>query len=79
LTYPGVNLRITGIGENLEGKTRRKMGMESDKIKADSVDDVAKNIHYEPPSMKKHDPVKIVQGSASCGTGLYYTSLYSGS
>jgi len=30
---------------------------------------------YEAPKMKKHDPVKIVQGSGSCG-GLYYTSLY---
>lgn len=32
-------------------------------------------VRYESPKMKKHDPVKIVQGSGGC-SGLYYTSLY---
>lgn len=31
---------------------------------------------YASPEMTKHEPIKIVQGSAgSCG-GLYYVSLY---
>jgi len=28
---------------------------------------------YLPPAMKKHEPIKIVQGS---GGGLYYVTLY---
>jgi hypothetical protein len=32
-------------------------------------------VRYTPPSMKKHEAIKIVQGTGhSCG--LYYTSLY---
>jgi hypothetical protein len=30
---------------------------------------------YVKPETKKHEPVKIVQGSGGC-SGLYYTSLY---
>lgn len=30
---------------------------------------------YIQPSMEKHEPVKIVQGSGSCGY-LYYVTLY---
>ena len=31
---------------------------------------------YVAPQMEKHDPVKVVQGSGSGCTGLYYTTLY---
>jgi len=33
---------------------------------------------YLPPAMKKHEPIKIVQGSGDGGGGggLYYISLY---
>jgi hypothetical protein len=30
---------------------------------------------YEKPSTRKHEPVKVVQGSGGCN-GLYYTALY---
>ena len=30
---------------------------------------------YAKPTTKKHEPVKVVQGSGGC-SGLYYTSLY---
>ena len=32
---------------------------------------------YVKPATKKHEPVKVVQGSGGCN-GLYYTSLYKG-
>ena len=31
-------------------------------------------VSYQKPEMKKHEPIKIVQGSGCAG--LYYTSLY---
>jgi len=33
---------------------------------------------YLPPAMKKHEPIKVVQGSGGGGGGcyLYYVSLY---
>jgi hypothetical protein len=37
--------------------------------------DTAKLKSYVKPATKKHEPVKIIQGSGGCN-GLYYTSLY---
>ena len=31
---------------------------------------------YTPPGMTKHEPIKIVQGSAGICSGLYYVTLY---
>lgn len=31
---------------------------------------------YVAPTMEKHEPVKVVQGSGGC-SGYYYTALYS--
>ncbi len=34
-----------------------------------------KETNYIKPKTEKHEPVKIIQGSGSCGS-LYYVSLY---
>lgn len=31
---------------------------------------------YTKPSVTKHEPVKVVQGSSGGCSGLYYTALY---
>jgi hypothetical protein len=40
-----------------------------------SVGGKSTRMKYEVPAMKKHDPVKIVQGSWDCWA-LYYSTLY---
>lgn len=44
---------------------------------AKSVESRPTRMTYQSPAMKKHEPVKIVQGSSDdCYWSLYYTSLY---
>jgi hypothetical protein len=41
-----------------------------------NVETKSTKMAYQPPAMKKHEPIKIVQGSwDDCGY-LYYVSLY---
>ncbi|MBN1505281.1 MAG: hypothetical protein JW955_00460 [Sedimentisphaerales bacterium] len=43
-----------------------------------NVENKSTRMAYQSPAMKKHEPVKIMQGSseADCLWSLYYASLY---